>query len=330
MKAAQAQPLVSIIVPVYNVSPFLKKCIESITHQSYTKLEIILVDDGSTDNSGEICDIYKKKDKRIRVIHQKNGGLSSARNTGIQKATGELLSFVDSDDWLDHATIETLIKDLETTSSDISAVGRYLEYENKSTKSADNNLYELTSEKCLYKILYSKGIDNSACGKLYKIGIFKDITFPEGKEFEDTTTICHAIMSADKITFRASSMYHYRKNNLNSITHTPFSDKKLDLINLSTIITDEISSAYPKLKKACNRFLIHSYLSILARAIDTNNPDKATIRRLYNYIKAHRVTVLKDPEASKTDKAALASTFLGYRCYYMLWKYFYTLKERSK
>ena len=123
--------LISIIVPIYNVEKYLKKCIDSIINQTYKNLEIILVDDGSPDNCGKICDEYAKKDNRIKVIHKENGGVSSARNVGVENATGEYIGFVDSDDYIEKDMYEVLINNLKKENADISIISNYEVYKNK-------------------------------------------------------------------------------------------------------------------------------------------------------------------------------------------------------
>ena len=129
MKKIDESPLISIIIPVYNVAPFLSQCIQSVLDQTYTHLEVIIVDDGSTDESPAICDKFAKLDTRIKVIHKKNGGLSDARNAGLDIASGDFIGFVDSDDWIDNDMYETLYNLISQYGADISACTHYLEYE---------------------------------------------------------------------------------------------------------------------------------------------------------------------------------------------------------
>lgn len=320
---------VAVVIPVYNVESYLEQCLDSIITQTHTNLEIIIVDDGSTDRSGHICDDYAKKDSRIKVIHQQNEGLSAARNTGIRRATSEYITFVDSDDWIESTMIETLIHDLLHGHSDISVIGRFLEYGNRTIDDSNGVFAAMTPEACLKQMLYANGIDNSACGKLYKTKAFSSITFPYGKEFEDTETTYKLVMESQQISLHSVPLYHYRKTSPQSITHGPFSLRKMDLINQAQNITKEIARKYPTLEKACSRFLMHAYLSILARALDAKNHNKKIISQLYTYIKKYRKNVIKDINAPKSDKIALCCTFFGYKTYYLVWKLIYTRKERE-
>lgn len=223
------QPLISVIVPVYQVAPYLKHCIESIINQTYHNLEILLVDDGSTDGSGEICDEYADKDSRIKVIHQENRGLSEARNRGIDTAKGKYVSFVDSDDWIDERFIKTMYEISVETGCDIvqcglwNAIndclcgdrweGRYTIYSARSFNIAS---YTLLSWKC-----------NVACNKLYKVELFDEIRYPAGKIHEDEFTTYKLIWKAESIAVINTKLYFYRRRT-DSIMSRPYSLKRLD------------------------------------------------------------------------------------------------------
>lgn len=216
--------LLSVIVPVYNVEPYLKQCIESIIHQTYTYLEIILVDDGSTDNSGAICDTYANQDSRIKVIHQHNGGLSAARNRGIDEATGEYIAFVDSDDFLDLTMYSVLIDALEQHQLDIIGCNafRYKSENNIKSYKNDGELVIYNHDEALKISLYD-GF-TAAWNKLYKRSVIETIRFPIGRKFEDSATSYLIINNAQHIGHIDRCLYYYRLN-LNSITQTSFDAK---------------------------------------------------------------------------------------------------------
>ncbi|MBQ8729868.1 MAG: glycosyltransferase, partial [Lachnospiraceae bacterium] len=181
-------PKLSIIVPVYKVEPYIHKCVDSILYQTFTDFELILVDDGSPDNCGKICDEYAQKDEHVRVIHKKNGGLSDARNFGLEVAVGEYISFIDSDDWVDKniytESLDYMKKnDLDIVCFDVTEV--------RSSKTLVRHKFEsdkvFEAEDGLYKILVDE-IDNSACNKIFKRSIWKDVRFPVGRRFEDVAT----------------------------------------------------------------------------------------------------------------------------------------------
>ena len=227
------EELISVIVPIYNVEKYLNKCIESIINQSYSNLEIILVDDGSKDNSGVMCDSYLLKDNRIKVIHKENGGLSDARNVGIEKAKGEYIIFIDSDDWIDKKMIETLYNIIKKDNSDISICDYFLAYsEEIQTQKEDIEIINLSNIEALKKI-YDKDLGVCmivAWNKLYKRNLFKDdIRYPYGKIHEDEFTTYKLLYKAKKISYINQKMYYYRQRE-NSIMNKPFNKKRLDVL----------------------------------------------------------------------------------------------------
>ena len=207
------KPLVSIIIPVYNVEKYLDKCVASVVNQTYTNLEIILIDDGSPDNCPAICDAWKARDPRINVIHQQNGGLSVARNEGLKLATGEFIGFVDSDDWIEPQMVELLLTALLETEADI-AVCRYQvdlgtsKEVHEKIESTERNVY--SSEDALRKLLAVEGsICNYVWNKLYRKSVISKIFFPEGKMYEDIPWTAMAIGNSSTVVSIDCSLYHY-------------------------------------------------------------------------------------------------------------------------
>ena len=229
--------LISIIIPIYNVERYLTECIESIIKQTYSNLEIILVNDGSTDNSLDICKEYAKLDARIKIIDKTNGGISDARNVGIQFSTGNYIMFVDSDDWIDSDTCEILIEMMKKHSCDVVMGGYTREFENKSLeKRIFNNdmVFNVSECKDLHRRLFGL-LDNeledpesaeSLCPvwmKLYKSDLIKknNIIFEDIKKigtYEDGIFNIHVFEYVKKAVFINKPLYHYRKTNTNSIT----------------------------------------------------------------------------------------------------------------
>lgn len=203
--------LISIIIPVYKVEKYIKKCIDSIICQSYRNLEIILIDDGSPDESGKICDQYATIDNRIKVIHQKNGGLSAARNAGIKVAKGKYIAFVDSDDYIKSDMISNLYDDINKEKADISICGYYLVKDDvvsycehcneKFTLSGIEAMNHLYDDYCVLTSL--------AWNKLYKREVFKYIKFAEGKVHEDDIIILDILKVCKKISFNLKPEYYY-------------------------------------------------------------------------------------------------------------------------
>mgnify|MGYP004640934595 CR=1 FL=1 len=202
--------LVSVIIPVYNVKNYLDKCLKSVVNQTYGKLEIILVDDGSTDGSDTMCDIWKKNDSRIKVIHKKNGGLSDARNVGISNAKGEYITFIDSDDFIENDMIEELLFGVKNNNCDIGICGYYKTYLNEEyiADSGKNNMI-MNRIDAIDKMNSLGYYDVSAWGKIFKTEIFNKITFPVGKLSEDWFIMYKLFYRAEKIYYNPKPKYHY-------------------------------------------------------------------------------------------------------------------------
>lgn len=222
---------VSVIVPVYNVEDYLEECIDSILGQTYSNLEIILVDDESPDNCGQICDNYAKKDNRIKVIHKENGGLSDARNIGIENSTGKYITFIDSDDFVNERYIEILYNQLINTQSDI-AICSYLRLNNNldNINVEINEPEVLTRQETLLRLYGNNRISYViACAKLYKIELFKNIRFPKGKINEDEYIAYKLYEESNLISYNSSKLYYYRTTT-DSIMNRKISIKRLDVL----------------------------------------------------------------------------------------------------
>lgn len=208
--------LISVVIPIYNVEQYLHQCVDSIINQTYKNLEIILVDDGSTDNSPKICDEYALKDNRIKVIHKKNGGLSDARNSGISVISGKYITFVDGDDWLLSSAIENWYKILIEKTSDI-CVSRLLIYKDNKFNKYPIPLFEDDVSKYGLDVFLIR----SACGKLYKVKFLKkhNLKFIKGMKFEDSIFWYSLLESSPIISFTNKSQYVYRQR-IGSITHS--------------------------------------------------------------------------------------------------------------
>lgn len=212
------KPLISVIVPVYNVEQYLRKCLDSVISQTYTNLEIILVDDGSTDLGGRICDEYACQDNRITVIHKVNGGLGFARNSGLEICTGEYVMFVDSDDWLAAEAVQVLYDRIVADGSEL-AIGKHIEiYEDGSA----SEVWKIKESKLLKSTdvlsqLYPKNIlPVAAWGKLYKRAIFDNIRYTSVCIAEDLFLFPYIIEQCDKISISTEVVYYYyqRPNSL--------------------------------------------------------------------------------------------------------------------
>lgn len=213
--------LVSVIVPVYNVEKYLPKCIESITGQTYKCLELVLVDDGSTDNSGNICDGYASADGRVRVLHRENGGRAAARNTGIEAASGDYLMFVDGDDWIDANTLEELICIMDENTEMVIFRGRNIYSDRVEDESTGEVRRFMGAEPLEFYIEGYKDFQvlNAVWGKLYKSSLLKDIRFEEGRYYEDVMVTTRAYAACRDSIYLDRAFYNYSIATENSITY---------------------------------------------------------------------------------------------------------------
>ena len=237
--------LISIIIPVYNVSDYLDKCLESIVNQTYKKIEIIIIDDGSTDNSGNICDKWANIDSRIKVYHQENKGLSCARNLGIKKSTGKYLFFIDSDDFVSLDIIEFLYNSLINNNADIATCMNY----RKKYKNLGNKSYICNKEESLKKLLYQENCLVNVWGKLYKKELFNDVLFPKKMILEDLATTYLLFSKSKKTIINTIGKYYYVKRN-DSIINSKFSRNRMIGLDIANNQTKFIKTNFPKLEKA--------------------------------------------------------------------------------
>ena len=224
-------PLISVIVPIYNVEKYLDKCISSIVEQTYNNLEIILVDDGSLDKCPKMCDEWQDKDKRIVVIHKENGGLSDARNAGMEIMKGEYLSFVDGDDYIDERYIEVLYCNLVNNGVKVSQVDFCCEQEMSEKSNSIEMVSVIGNIEAIrnYYLLLSPRMNISACAKLYSKSVIGNFRFPVGKTHEDQFFTPQVVMNSKNIAISNQKLYCY-VNRDNSIMHIGFSEKRWDNI----------------------------------------------------------------------------------------------------
>lgn len=241
--------LLTVIVPVYNVETYLDRCVLSITQQTYKKLEIILVDDGSTDQSPQMCDDWFWKDSRIKVIHKKNGGLSSARNVGLNAASGEVLSFIDSDDFIELDMYQTMMDAMKESGKDIASCGRIVDLWGKREKIefalSQPRIY--TRKEAIKEVLCLRELDVSACDKLYKKTLFFDIRYPEGKISEDAAIIFQLLNKSNGLVHVGENFYHYifRRS---SISKAAYSHVKYDAYENCLHIIEFFQQHYPDME----------------------------------------------------------------------------------
>lgn len=264
---------VSIIVPVYNVEKYLDECMESILSQTYSNLEVILIDDGSTDSSGNMCDNYKALDNRIIVIHKPNGGLSSARNAGMDIATGDYLIFVDSDDIISLNMVSEMMKKADETGAQIVS-SLMTEEREMLDKGQTDKVSVFDSHGALRCIFSDDTILTSASGKMYRSGLWKDIRFPTDKIFEDFATIYKVIKKASKTVAFEDWQYFYRPNP-SGITGSPFYHRKMQFFDVAEDVTSGIKDTDPDLVPVIRNRITRQAISYFRDMSSSSYDDKA-------------------------------------------------------
>lgn len=297
-------PGVSVIVPIYNNEKFLGECVESICRQTYTDLEVILVDDGSTDSSGAICDTLAAADPRINVVHTPNRGVSASRNTGIDRATRSQIMFVDSDDAIHPEMVRTLIG-LIAEDDVRCAICKFTD--RTSALSQEGRVIHLSPRQAIEMTLYQYMLDSSLCCKLFPTEALKRTKLREGIRYEDLDSIYRVYENIDgKIVFTSAPMYLYR-NNPDSFIHN-FTPDRLDVLT----VTDEIVAYYkndPQLLRAARDRRFSAYFNMFILSAKAGMETEA--ERCWEVIKAERHDELRNPKVRRKNKIGALASYLG-------------------
>ena len=269
---------ISVIVPVYKVEPYLDKCVSSIVNQTYTNLEIILVDDGSPDNCPAMCDAWAERDRRIRVIHKPNGGLSDARNVGMTAATGELMAFVDSDDYLAPDMYEHLYQRMLQDESDISACGVQMVWEDGTPPRmlTCQGSCVLDREDAMRSVIEESWLKQPVWYKLYKTALVRDILFPKGKYHEDVFWSYQAVGRAQRVSVSDHIGYYYLQRG-GSIMGEGYSLKRLDAVEAKVQRCAYIQERFPALSPLAVKDLWFTCIyqgQLALRALDKTEAEK--------------------------------------------------------
>lgn len=298
--------LISIIVPVYNVEKYLKKCVDSIVNQTYKNLEIILVDDGATDNSGKICDELVELDNRIKVYHKKNGGLSDARNYGVERATGDYIGFVDSDDYIDAEMYEKLYEAIKKENVDVAECNLKIVYPEKTELFTDEKYYQIyNKQEYLEEYLKIEKIFGSACVRLTKADIAKKLKFPVGKLYEDTYYAYDLIGIVDKYVIMDNPYYNYLMRE-NSITNAKFNPRIFDLIEIVERFHTNVYKNYPSLKEAADCRKMYAYFSVLnSILLEEDFKNNSFYKQIIDYFKEEYTKLLRNKYITRNRKLSI-------------------------
>lgn len=309
-------PLISIIVPIYNTAKYLNKCVDSLINQLYKNIEIILINDGSTDDSGKVCDEFAKHHNNIKVIHSKNLGVSNARNTGIENSTGEYICFVDSDDYVSNRYITDMLNIAQQEDADITTCNQYKIWnDGKKIELFKNNTYlneyfMLSGIETLADMLYGKTCYATCCCKLYKKEIFDTIRFPSITMGEDSYTMYHCFLKAKKVAHLRAPNYFYLQH-IESTMHNTNYDKFYDYIKLSDNFIEIVNNNYPELfLPAVNRLIENNFWVYMKMR---NNPKKykTQLEHIIFNIKKYRKYAVKDKNVAVRTRLACLLSYGG-------------------
>lgn len=259
-------PKISVIVPVYNVAPYLKDCVDAILSQTLTDIEVLLVDDGSTDDSGLICDAYKLSDKRVRVFHTINSGSACARNLGIERARGQFIGFIDGDDWIEPDFYELLDQMMSHEGVDLAACG-FVKIEQRealkfSSDQKQTSFY--TPMEALENMFEKDQMRYSACNKLFRRELFTKIRYPNGKTMEDKATTYQLIHLSRSIAYNPTSKYHYFIRT-DSVSRKTLSTQSFDLFEVNEALMVFIKTYYPQLIELAMTSYLEECVKLLKR-----------------------------------------------------------------
>ena len=307
------EPLISVIVPVYNVEDYLDQCMESIVGQTYPHLEILMVDDGSTDNSGTLCDQWAERDQRIRVIHQENGGLSAARNTALDAMSGELVIMVDSDDVLHPDAVSILLQAIQAHHADV-AIGSFVVFDgmdaNWPTITSEKTVRHYDSQAALKAIYYQDKLTNSSCWRLFKASLFNDVRYPVGKYYEDLAIVYPLYKKCNLVVGIDDAVYGYRQRNDSILGR--FSLKRADVLDICEQLERHVQTEDVELLHAVRSRLLSAYFNILLLSYQDKEQDFKELQdRCWKGIKRLRYNCLIDSNVRPKNKAGIIASYLG-------------------
>ena len=304
--------MVSIIIPVYNVQDYLARCVDSVLTQTYTDLEIILVDDGSIDISGDICDEYALHDARVRVIHKENGGLSDARNAGLDVVRGNYVAFIDADDYVHPSFLELLLKTINETGAQI-AVSTWQELKDgdkpRKVKTKRPRCTILTQEEAISSVFYQKKLNHSACSRIFETHLFNNLRFPEGMLYEDLAIIYPLLCKVEKVALINTPMYYYMHRQGSIIT--TMSLRRTHVLDHIERIEEQVTDEAPQYLPAVRSRHLSACFNML-RLMPVDDPKwQATKERCWNYIKNMRFLCIKDSKVRLKNKIACLLSYFG-------------------
>lgn len=349
--------LISVIVPVYNVAPFLKRCLDSVRSQTYPRLELLLVDDGSTDGSGKICRSYQARDPRFHYYYKDHGGVADARNFGLDRARGDYISFIDADDYVAPDYLEYLYG-LVRISGRAGQSGQESSQKSNQESGQESGLCAaamsmcslcvcyssngrrlsrgdgkrevLTGKECIRRMCYDDQVDTCVYAKLYDRSLFDGIRFPRGRIFEDMAVTYRLFDRCDQVACGWQPKYYYMVRE-DSIVTSSYSPAKLDLLIMTDRMAAFVKGKYPDLAQAVLRRRCYARFSTLNQMSGLKGREELRIqKKMIRFLRLHSRQLLEDPALPWRDRAAMVSILLGLPFYRFVWGLYYWWQRKRR
>jgi len=302
------KPLISVIIPVYNVEAYLERCVESVRKQTYRNLEILLVDDGSTDGSGSICDIFAQRDERVQVWHVENQGPSAARNLGIENARGDYLLFVDSDDMVSEDHVLFLYGMMNRAKADLAICNYTTTEKDTFLEQPEKRRLVWTGKKALEHLLYQRYFTTGPVCKLYRKALFETVRFPVGMLYEDTLAIAQVIGRANKVVYSDAVKYGYYQRP-GSTMRSSYREDTFQYIEITRQLICYVDETFPQLRSAAISRYLWANIFVWIKMPCHIHDEKW--ERVQQNIKSYRCSVLMDPKVRVKNKMIILLSFFG-------------------
>lgn len=331
------KPKISVLIPAYNVSHYVVRCLKSISKQTFKDFEVIIIDDGSTDDTSKVVSQYINSDERFRLIRQKNGGVSSARTRALEESKGAYITFIDPDDYVSSDYLEFLYyllkQDKFQSNMSLCSIKDIFPETNNVLDHGNGQIEKLSGKECLELMCYNDKVDTSCVAKLVKRELYfseEFVGFKFGKSFEDMGTTYSLFEQCDSVMCGFIAKYFYEIRD-NSITTSVFNQSKLDLIEMTDQMAASVTEKFPDLKRATDRRKLYARFSTLNQTIGVKGSRIKKIRhQLIDYINNNKEAVLSDPKTPKRDRIACLVLSLGMPCYTFIWGFYcrFVLKKK--
>jgi hypothetical protein len=326
------QPLISIVIPVYNVAEYVDKCIQSALSQTYSNIEVIIVDDGSTDNSGKLCLKYAT-DKRVKVVQQANRGLSAARNTGKDYSSGDYITFIDGDDYVHHRMVEMLFDNIRLCNSSISTCRLEKVYDKgiaQNTILDERNIerYNYVGAVGLENLMYQKNVAHNSVAKLYDIRLFDKIMFPVDRICEDLGTTYKLFALSQSVSVSSAKLYYYYQRD-NSIINSRFSKKRMDGLIFAEEQLEFVRQYYPDILNAAKYGIFVEAVNTLS-IMPNSQEFKPYMTKCLDVIIANRSAVILSKKSTLHYKVHGVASFFGYINAVRLQRVWLKIKKTSR